>query len=93
MRIVARCSAVAAPGHNKSDTFEGDIYICFNINNIIAYPDGSIAWGNKSPTTFDIGYVSTLDGVDTVKAMGIAANAEDYNINSVTKTDWINIVE
>lgn len=93
LRVVAKAASVTDRVSDGGWHTEGDIFLCFSINNIIVYPDGTVAWGNETPVTYDIGYSSTLNGIDTVKELGITSNAVDYNINNVEKTDWINIVE
>lgn len=92
LRIISTCEAEAS--HQQSHDMwyaKGDIFVCFILNNVIAYPDGSIGWGDLSPESLEIKYSSTFGGVETSKKVNVTQYMSEYNVVEVDKKDWIKI--
>ena len=93
LRIVSTCYVIGSRtcnGEHGITNAEGEIYVNFNIENIIVYPDGTLRWGIDDD--YQITYSSvTMDGFDWTKNGAIWYFSDDYNIQQLEKDDWLDL--
>ena len=85
LRIIADCHAYTVEGNN---TYEGHIYVCFILNDVVVSPDGKISWKNN---TYDISYTSKANE-NTLANDNVYNMAVYYNVQETAKTDWISLI-
>lgn len=85
LRIVSTCYATSA---TSSKRVSGNIHLCFNIENIIVYPDGTLKWGINKEYGFTYSS-STIEGFDQACESAIWSFSNHYNIQQLEKDDWL----
>ena len=85
LRIVSTCCAETKDKYDRK--FTGNFYLCFNIENIIVYPDGTLKWGVDKEYQFTY-RSATLDSLHQARETAIWAFSDNYNIGQIEKKDW-----
>ena len=94
LRIIAACTAEASHQNSHSQWYtKGDIYVCFKLDNIIAYPDGTFGWGKSAPESCLTTYSASLQGRKALSEETVTAYMDNYNVNVLDQKDWINITD